>query len=662
MCGIAGILDLRGRPADPDLLARVSSCLAHRGPDEEGSHEAGYVALAQRRLAIVDLGTGQQPLSNEDGTVWVTYNGEIYNFRELRRELESRGHRFRTGSDTEVIVHAYEEDGAECVRRFRGMFAFAIWDSRASTLILARDRIGKKPLFYAEIAGQFVFASELQGLLAHPDLAREVDLGSMDRYLTYGYIPAPRSGFVGVQKLPPAHTLTLRVRPDGSGAADPVVERYWELEFGPKHPVRQEEAEEELLHRLREAVRLRMLADVPVGALLSGGVDSSLVVALMSELADRPVKTFSVGFEDAAFDELPHARRVAERYGTDHHEIVVRAHAVDVLPKLVRHYGEPYADSSAVPTYFVARETRRHVKVALTGDGGDECLAGYDRYVASLVAERYARLPGMLRRGVVEPLASLIPDRLPSRNRLRQVKRFLEVAARPLPARYTRWMTYFTPESKARLYAPELTERLRDLPGGDASLWLPSVLEAIPATEPLDRLLGADVRSYLPYDLLVKMDIATMANSLEARSPLLDHEVMQYCARLPTDLKVRGRTGKYLLKAIARRYLPAENLDRRKMGFGAPVGAWLRGELRPMVEDLLLSPRSLQRGYFREEPLHALAREHFDGTNDHSFRLWSLLWLELWHREMVEGSTAIDLARQRFMDKTAGQGEARAVT
>ena len=661
MCGIAGILDLHGRPVAPDLLARISACLVHRGPDEEGSYEAGFIGLAQRRLSIVDLGTGQQPLANEDGTVWVTFNGEIYNFRELRRELEGQGHRFRTESDTEVIVHAYEQDGAACVRRFRGMFAFALWDARTRMLLLARDPMGKKPLFYAVAAGQLVFGSELQGLLAHPGIEREADPVAIDQYLTYGYIPAPRTGFAGIHKLPPAHTLTLRMTEDGRAPGEPVVERFWALEYAPKLELDEAAAEEGLLELLRESIHLRMLADVPVGALLSGGVDSGLVVALMSEMSDHPVKTFSVGFEDAAFNELPHARRVAERYATDHHEIVVRANAVEILPKLVRHYGEPYADSSAVHTYYVARETRKHVKVALTGDGGDECLAGYDRYVATLIAERYARLPGTIRHGLVEPIASLIPDRLPARNRLRQAKRFLEVAAQPLPARYTRWMTYFAGDRKDALYAPGFEERLRDAGAGDATLWLEGLLSRDQPCEPLDRLLRADVDSYLPYDLLVKMDIATMANSLEARAPLLDLRVMEYCARLPTSLKVRGRTGKYLLKKLARRYLPAENLDRRKMGFGAPIGAWLRGELRPMVEDVLLSPRALERGYFRPEAVHALAREHLSGTHDHAFRLWSLLWLELWHREFLDPQISLSDVRHGFIENPAGHGDARAL-
>lgn len=635
MCGIAGILELTGARPDPLILRRMCDLLVHRGPDDEGIHQEGPVAFGQRRLSIVDLDHGHQPLGNEDGTVWATFNGEIYNFRSLRKTLEAQGHRFRTDSDTEVIVHAYEEYGVECVRHFRGMFAFALWDMSEQALLLARDPLGKKPLFYTEADGELVFASELQGLLQHPGVRRETDPFAIHEYLTYGYIPAPRTIFRDVRKLPPAHRLYVRLGSDGSVRSGLEPERYWDLAYTPKLRVGEEEAAEGLIEVLREAVHLRMLADVPVGALLSGGVDSSLVVALMSELSDQPIKTFSVGFDETAFNELPYARAVAERYGTEHHEFIVRPDALEVLPTLVRHYGEPYADSSAVPTYYVAKTTREHVKVALNGDGGDECMAGYERYLGSAVAERYTRLPLPLRKGVIEPLAALIPDRLPRRNRLRQGKRFLEVAAQPFSQRYARWMTYFTPAQKEELYAPGFQERLG---GRDGRAWLLEILDETgrQGLSSVDRLLSTDVRSYLPYDLLVKMDIATMANSLEARAPFLDQKVMEYCARLPEELKLRGGTLKYLLKKVARKYVPAENLDRRKMGFGVPVGDWLKGELRPLLEDVLLSSRAMERGYFRPEAVRQLVRAHVSGRQDHAYQLWALLWLELWHREFVD--------------------------
>jgi len=635
MCGIAGIVDLKGRTVNADLLNRLCSRLMHRGPDARGIQISDGVALGHRRLSIIDLDGGRQPMGNEDGTVWITFNGEVYNYLELRPSLESSGHRFATRSDTEVILHAYEEYGSGCVGRLRGMFAFAIWDAKDRTLFLARDRVGKKPLFYTSAGGQFVFASELQSLLEHPSVSRGLDPTALDDYLTYGYVPSPKTIFQNVFKLPPACTLTLVVPGDGSGSTDPRVDTYWKLEYEPKLDITEEEAEEQLLEVMTEAVRLRMIADVPLGALLSGGIDSSLVVALMSRLSDRPIKTFSIGFEERAFNELPYARLVAERYGTDHHELVVRPNALEILPTLVRHYGEPYADSSAIPSYYVSRLTRQHVTVALNGDGGDESFAGYPRYFGSGLAESYCRIPRTLRSGVIEPLAALIPASLRSRNRLGQAKRFLQAASQPLDQRYLRWVTYFTPERKRQLYSPEYRQVLN---GHDADAWLLHMIREANHSgfDRLDCLLATDVRSYLPEDLLVKIDIATMANSLEARSPLLDHKVMEFAARLPARLKLRGTTSKYLLKRVARKLLPRQNLSRRKMGFGVPVGDWLRGELRPLLEDLLLSPRTLARGYFQPNILRRYVHEHAERCQDHTHRLWALLWLELWHREFVD--------------------------
>jgi asparagine synthase (glutamine-hydrolysing) len=635
MCGIAGIVDMKGRPVDAGLLGRLCDKLAHRGPDAEGYHVDGPVGLGQRRLSIIDLSGGAQPMGNEDGTAWITYNGEVYNFLGLRPALEARGHRFATRSDTEVVLHAFEEYGPRCVEMFRGMFAFAIWDAKARTLFLARDRVGKKPLYYAVAGGQFVFASELQSLLAHPAVSREPDPAAIDDYLTYGYIPAPGTAFRDVFKLPAAHRLTLTVPPEGGGDVALRPEPYWGLEYGPKLDLDEPEAEEQLLEVLTESVRLRMVADVPLGALLSGGIDSSLVVALMSRLSDRPVKTFSIGFQEKEFDELPYARLVADRYGTEHHELVVRPNALEVLPTLVRHYGEPFADSSAVPSYYVSRLTREHVTVALNGDGGDESFAGYERYYASGLADGYRRIPGPLRARVIEPLAALIPDSLPRRNRLRQAKRFLEAAAQPAARRYLNWVTYFSPSQKGELYAPEFRE---SLDGHDAAGWLTGLHEGAlgAGLGRLDAVLWTDVRSYLPYDLLVKMDVASMAASLEARSPLLDHRLMEFAARLPDRLKLRGATSKYLLRKVARKLLPGQNLSRRKMGFGVPVGDWLRGELRPLIDDVLLSPRAAARGLFRADAVRRLAREHLDRSRDHTPRLWSLLWLELWYREFID--------------------------
>jgi asparagine synthase (glutamine-hydrolysing) len=608
--------------------------MVHRGPDGEGIHVDGELALAHRRLSIIDLAGGVQPMCNEDGTIWVTFNGEIYNFKELRRELQAAGHRFRTCCDTEVLVHSYEQFGCDCVRRFRGMFAFGIWDSRQRVLFLARDRVGKKPLFYTQAGGQFVFASELQGLLQHPGIPRELEPSAIDDFLTYGYVPSPKTAFRGVFKLPPAHTLTLTLN-GCAPTSEPNVESYWNLEYSPKLNLKETDAADALLEILTEAVRLRMVADVPLGVLLSGGVDSSLIVALMSRLSDRPIKSFSIGFDEQSFNELPHAQKVAKHCHTDHQEMIVRPDALTILPTLVRHYGEPYADSSAVATFHVAHLTRQHVTVALSGDGGDECFAGYERYLGDHLADRYQLIPHSLRAGVIEPCARLIPAWLPPGNRLGRTKRFLQAASQRFDRRYLYWVSYFTPDAKRILYTNEFITQLNQ---HDSTAWLMERLEALRRTglSPIDSLLAADVGSYLPEDLLVKMDVATMANSLEARSPFLDHKVMEFAARLPIDFKLRGMTLKYLLRKVARPLLPPGLLDRPKMGFGVPVGSWMRNELRSLIHDALLSTRALNRGYFRADSVRRLVREHTEGIRDHASRLWALLWLELWHQEFLD--------------------------
>jgi len=634
MCGIAGIVGLADRNREMLLLRRICDRMVHRGPDEEGYFADEDVALGQRRLSIIDLSSGRQPMANEDESVWVTFNGEIYNFQELRKRLEGQGHRFKTHSDTEVIVHAYEQYGSDCVSHLRGMFAFAVWDVPGRQLLLARDRVGKKPLFYALAAGQLIFASELQALIQHPEISREIDPAAIDDYLTYGYIPAPTTVYRNVRKLPPAHYLTCRLEPGGSRPEELRLERYWRLEYTPKQTLTEEEAEQGLLEVLTEAVRLRLIADVPLGALLSGGVDSSVVVALMSRLSSQPVKTFSIGFEEREFDELPYARALARQYGTDHHEMVVRPSTLEVLPTLVRHYGEPYADSSAVPSYHVAQLTRNHVKVALNGDGGDESFAGYERYLGSMVADKFRWVPPVVLRGLGGLATMLCPASLPRRSRFRQAGRFLTAAGLPRGQRYLRWVSCLSSARKTALYTPEFRSRLAD---HDAEAWLLAEFGKVQSegTSALDTLLAVDVRSYLPEDLLVKMDIATMACSLEARSPFLDHKVMEFAATLPARYKVRGTTLKYVLKKAASRLLPPETLHRRKMGFGVPVGAWMRNELRPLVQDVLLAPEARTRCYFQPGPLRQMVEEHMQGKQEHAFQLWALLWLEMWHREFA---------------------------
>ena len=628
MCGISGVVgSLR---TDRAVLQHMNDALRHRGPDGEGMFwpESGQVGLAMRRLAIIDLNTGDQPIFNEDRSVCVIFNGEIYNFLELREELQARGHRLTTQSDTEVVVHAYEEYGVACIERLWGMFALALWDSRRNQLLLARDRLGKKPIVYHvnPTGGGLAFASELHALLAHPSVPREVDPRAIDDYLTYLYVPSPTSAFRDVKKLPPGHRLVWR---DGHVTVEP----YWNVRFSEKQRISEQDATEQFGSLLRDAVRRRLIADVPLGAFLSGGMDSSSVVAEMAELSSSPVKTFSIGFGERDFDELGYARQVAQRFGTEHHEMVVEPHALDVLPSLVRHYGEPYGDSSAIPTYYVAQMTRQHVTVALNGDGGDELLAGYERHWAARIAARYDTIPRFVRHGLIRPLIPLLPEPRRRRAFLRRAKRFMAAAHLPVFDRYLHWVGAYTPAQKLSLYAPEFSE---SLVGNDAGRWLRAALAAEPHLDPVDAVQRADTLLYLPEDLLAKVDIASMANSLEARSPLLDHRLVEFCAALPSSFKLRGRTSKWLLRQLMQDRLPPAILTRPKMGFGVPVGEWLRTELRPLLEDTVLSSRASNRGYFNPAAVRAITDDHLTHRADRTPHLWALLMLELWFREFVD--------------------------
>lgn len=623
MCGIAGIL----APAvTENQVIPLIDAQAHRGPDAWGVWADGQCAFGHRRLAIIDLSeAGRQPMANDDGSVQITFNGEIYNFQTLRAELETHGHRFRTRTDTEVIIRAYEQWGTACVKRLRGMFAFGLWDQRRRRLLLVRDRVGKKPLFYTQVGNRFLFASELQGLLADREVPREVNPTALDEYLSWGYVPAPLTGFQGIYKLPPAHWLTVELRDEGFHTRS---ERYWQLAYTPKLKLTEAEAIEALREKLTEAVRLRMISDVPLGAFLSGGIDSSVVVGLMAQLSERPVKTFSIGFPEASFDETVHARRIAQLWNTEHHEFTVAPNALEILPRLVRHYGEPYADSSAVPTFYVAQLTRANVTVALNGDGGDESFAGYERYLGNRLAARVQGLSGSAL--AARALSAVLPDSINPKNRLRNVKRFLAVAMQPMAERYGRWVGFFREEDKAKLYNGELQHLLA---AQRPVAWLEQLFAEAATLDPVDATMSVDVQSYLPFDLLVKVDITSMANSLEARSPFLDHEVMEFAAQLPVELKLRGRDAKYLIKRAFPDLLPPENVNRRKMGFGVPVGHWFRRELRELLCDSLLSESSRTRDYFHRAEVERLVTQHLAKQADHAFPLWSLLMLELWLRE-----------------------------
>ena len=565
-------------------------------------------------------------MHNEDGSVWIVFNGEIYNFRDLREGLEKQGHKFCSKSDTEVIIHLYEEYGTECLKFLRGMFAFAIWDERRERLFLARDRVGQKPLCYAVANDQFIFASEIKAILQVPGIRREVNLEAMHHYLTYQYVPSPLTMFQGIRKLPPAHFLIWE-----KGSIS--IRRYWKLSFRGKANMTEKEYEERILNLLEESVKLRLVSDVPLGVFLSGGIDSTAVVGIMAKLLDRPVKTFSIGFEERAYDELRFARIAAKHFGTDHHEFIVRPDAIEILPKLIWHYNEPFADSSAIPTYYVAKETREHVTVALNGDGGDESFGGYPRYQAVKLALLFDKTPNWLRRRLVKAIADRLPESSEQKTIWRRSKRFLGAMSLPPERRYAHWICYFDNEKKNQLYSPQMKKAVD---GIDSFRILEDLYRKANNPDFLDKTFYVDIMTYLPDDLLVKMDIATMSNSLEARSPFLDHKLMEFSASIPSNLKLKGLTSKYILKKALKKALPPQIVHRGKMGFGVPIAHWFRNELKDYLYEVLLDEVSLKRGYFNENYIKQLLDEHCQGGCDHGHRLWALLNLELWHRMFID--------------------------
>ena len=629
MCGIVGKVMTPGcGSVDRHLLERMCAALEHRGPDSRGLFQQEEAGLGIQRLRVVDLVTGDQPISNEDGSVTVVLNGEIYNFQELRKDLQCRGHRFATQGDTEVIVHLYEEHGIDCVRYLQGMFAFALWDQRRRRLLVARDRVGKKPLFYALGPEGLTFASELRALLEDRTIPRELDTSAVDSFLAYGYVPAPLSIFAGVSKLPPAHTLVLE-------RGELTLNRYWQLDYSRKAEFKDpRELHEALLEHVRVATRRRLIADVPLGAFLSGGIDSSAVVAAMAEASSGPVKTFSIGFDHDEFDELRYARKIAELFGTDHHEFVVRPDAVEMLPKIVRHYGEPFADSSAIPSFYLAELTRQHVTVALNGDGGDELFAGYTRYVSNRLAAGLERLPAPLRRFAADRARALGGGEVTSV--ANKARRLITGLALSPAARYESYMSAFDQSQRTNLYTHEFAATVDQsfTSGVIADPWGEASGEDV-----LDIMLEVDVATYLPGDLITKIDIATMAYALEARSPLLDHELMEFAASIPAEMKVDGREKKWVFREALRDWLPSDILDRPKQGFTVPIAHWLRGELRDLAREVLLDRDSLGRGYFRREAVQSMLDRHSAGADEETKRLWALFMFELWHREFVDGTT-----------------------
>ncbi|MFY1691538.1 asparagine synthase (glutamine-hydrolyzing) [Plantactinospora sp. WMMB782] len=615
--------------------------ITHRGPDGAGMHTDDRCVMGMRRLAIIDVAGGDQPVRNEDGSVVAVFNGEIYNFAALRAELIRRGHRLRSDGDSECLVHLYEEHGDDLVHRLRGMFAFAIWDVRRRRLLLGRDRVGKKPLYWRSDGSTISFGSEAKSLLQDPGLDRRLDLVALHHYLSYQYVPAPWSIYQGIRKLPPGHLLSWE-----EGTVE--VRRYWRLDCTPHEVPDETEAAEQLRERLLDAVRVRMVSERPLGAFLSGGVDSSAVVAAMARCSTGPVKTFSIGFDEARYDEREHARLVAQRYGTDHHELVVTPSCLEILPALTDHFDEPFADSSAIPSFYVARLSREHVTVVLNGDGGDECFGGYRRYA---LMRALARVPEWAAPRALHRVGGGLVAQTRAGTRPRAVGRILQLLGQPTLDRYASLISVFPPAQQFDLYTAELRAHLA---GVDSWALLGEAYAASRAADPLGRLIDADVQTYLPGALLPKVDISTMANSLEARSPLLDHHLMEWAAHLPTRFKLRGSTTKYLLKRAVAPWLPAGIVDRPKMGFGVPLGRWFRGELRDLSWGLLTDQTARSRGLFRPEAVTALLERH-DRGDDESHRIWALVQFELWHRNWLDRAGAPSAAVSPYRDLLARQ-------
>ncbi|MET0682019.1 MAG: XrtA/PEP-CTERM system amidotransferase [Casimicrobiaceae bacterium] len=630
MCGIVGIIDVSGKRAiDRGLLLRMNESQRHRGPDEEGLHLEPGVGLGHKRLSIIDLSTGQQPLFNEDGSVVVIYNGEIYNYRELIPELAALGHVFRTKSDTEVIVHAWEQWGEDCVTRFRGMFAFALWDRNRQTLFLARDRLGVKPLHYALLpSGHIVFGSELKALTAHPEFKRDLDPFAIEEYFALGYVPEPRTIYKGARKLHPAHTLTIR-----RGETIPEPREFWDVRFTLDNPISERDAEAELVDRLRESVKLRMIAEVPLGAFLSGGVDSSAVVAMMAGVSADPVNTCSISFDDPAFDESRFARQVADRYQTRHFVESVERDDFDLIDTLARTYDEPYADSSAIPTYRVCQLARKHVTVALSGDGGDESFAGYRRYRLHAMEERLrSAMPLSVRRPAFGMLGRMYPkaDWAP---RVFRAKSTFQALARTSVDAYFHSVSILRDDMRHQLYSSAFRAQLG---GYAASEVFRRHGRRAGTDDPFGLVQYLDLKTYLIGDINTKVDRASMAHSLEVREPLMDHPLVEWLAGLPSSLKVRGQEGKYLLKKSMEPYLPREIMYRPKQGFAVPLAQWFRGPLKRRVRESVLGPGLLGTGWFNEPYLRHLVDAHQSGARDYSAPLWTLLMFEAFLRNVME--------------------------
>ncbi len=629
MSGIAGVCNFNGIPVNKDQIQAMIAPLKHRGPDGEGIFVSGSVGLGHKRLSIIDIKTGRQPISNEDDSIHIAHSGEIYNFPELRAELAAKNHRFKTHSDSETILHLYEEMGTSCVNRLRGTFAFAIWDAKRERLFLARDRVGYKPLNYFYDGKNFYFASEIKSIL-ECGTKREIDFKSLDYYLTYGYTPSPETIFKGIKKLPAAHILVF----DKNGTK---IEQFWQLRYTPKKKISLNQLEEEATGLIKECIKIRLAGEVPLGAFLSGGIDSSAVVAFMSEITTKPIKTFTIGFQDQDYTEIKYARQIAQRFHTEHHEFMVKPETLKVLPKLVWHYNEPFGDSSSLPTYYAAKEARPYIKVALNGDGGDESFAGYERYKGVKISRLFEKVPPGLLKSIGQGIGKL-SGLSPSRNYqsyIRYASNFLvSMYEKPnLFERYSSWMDFLKDDEKEGLYTDQMKELVK---GSNPKNFLLNKFKNADAGNIVEKIIATELATSAVDDLMVKMEIASTANSLEARGPFLDHHLMEFMASVPLDFKLKGMTSKYLLKKILSKRVPQNLLHRKKTGFGVPVGRWFKNEMKDYVYDLLLERKSLKRGYFKGEYIKKLLDDHVSGRKDHKNAIWALLNFELWHRIFIE--------------------------
>lgn len=621
MCGICGITYFdRDRLVDEHQVHRMCAAITHRGPDDEGIVTRAEFGMGMRRLSIIDLVTGRQPICNEDGSVWIVFNGEIYNHHELRAELQKKGHTFKTRSDTEAIVHAYEEYGEDCPNKLNGMFAFAILDLRDRSLFLARDRLGIKPLYYYVDTDKFAFGSELKAILQLDEIQREVDLHAFDTFLTFEYIPAPLSIFKKISKLPAGHTLRLR-------GNEVVVKEYWDVRFE-EQQAGEEELCERLVDLLRDSVKMRLMSDVPLGAFLSGGIDSSSIVALMSQEMNRPVETFSIGFKESSYNESDYARAVANHFGTKHHEFVIEPDAVELTDKLIAHLDEPFGDFSIFPTYLVSKMAREFVTVALSGDGGDELFGGYDTYIANRMGNLYGKLPRTLRNGLLSPIWEKLPPTEKKKGLVNRVKRFDEGMRLPEDLQHTRWMVFLQAAEKRKLYSAHVQESLR---GSDSYGFIRDYFNDAGTSDRLNRQLYVDIKTYLVDDILVKVDRMSMAASLEARVPFLDHRFVEFAASIPGNLKLKGAKTKYLLKKAMAPHLPEEILTRGKEGFSIPIKNWLKADLKPLMLEVLGREQVKSDGFFDPDYVDTLVNEHLNGLANHSHRLWAMMVFGIWH-------------------------------